>query len=61
MVRDARKKRKEKKSIIKIQVEELPLWLSRWLRTQHRACEDVGSISSLAQWVKDLALLQTAA
>ena len=45
-----------RKDIITIRVEELPLWLSR-LRS---GCEDGGSIPGLAQWVKDLTLLQAA-
>ena len=38
-------------------VQELLLWL-HWLRTQHSFRKDVGLIPGLAQWVKDLALLQ---
>ena len=38
--------------------EEFQLWLSG-LRTQHSVCEDADLILGLAQWVKDLALLQT--
>ena len=38
-------------------LRELPPCLSR-LRTWHRFCNDTGSIPGLAQWVKDLALLQ---
>ena len=39
--------------------KDLPLRL-RWLRTQYCLCEDVSSILSLAQWVKDLAFPQAA-
>ena len=38
-------------------VLECPLWVSG-LRTRCCFCEDGGLIPSLAQWVKDLALLQ---
>ena len=38
---------------------EFSLWL-RQSRTQHGLREDAGSIPGLAQWVKDLALLQAA-
>lgn len=37
--------------------EEFPLWLSG-LRTRHHVYEDVGSIPGLAQWSKNLALMQ---
>ena len=30
--------------------------VARWVKTQHALREDVGLISGLAQWVKDLAL-----
>ena len=36
---------------------EFPLWFSK-LRTKHSLCEDAGLIPSLAQGVKDTALLQ---
>ena len=39
--------------------QKFPLWLSG-LRTQHSVREDVGSIPSLTQWVKDLVLPQAA-
>ena len=39
---------------------EFLLWLSR-LRTQCCLCEDACSIPGLGQWIKDLALLQSAA
>ena len=38
---------------------EFPLWLSG-LRTLCSLCENVDFIPGLAQWVKDLALLQAA-
>ena len=38
---------------IKISSEEFPWWLSRNKSDNH---EDTGSIPSLVQWVKDLAL-----
>ena len=41
--------------IKRFQNQEFPLSLSG-LRTQRGVCEDVGSISGLAQWVKYLAL-----
>ena len=39
---------------------EFLLWLSG-LRTRHSVCEDVGSVPSPTQWVKDLALPQAVA
>ena len=44
----------------KIAVGEFPLWL-RELGTQHGVCEDMGSIPSLVQWVKDPARQEAAA
>ena len=41
----------------KRKLRELPLWLSR-LRTRCSLHKDVGLIPDLAQWVKDLELLQ---
>ena len=41
-------------------LKESSLWLSK-LRTQCSPGEDSGSIPNLAQWAKDLALLQAAA
>ena len=40
-----------------VKKEGFPLWLSR-LRAGRSVCEDADSIPGLAQWVKDLALLQ---
>jgi len=38
---------------------EFPLWLCG-LKTQHSIYENVCSIPSITQWVKDLLLLETA-
>ena len=50
----------KQKTWLKIGREELPLWPSR-LRIQCSLCKDADSIPGLAQWVRDLALLQAAA
>ena len=34
--------------------------MAQWAKNQTSVCEDVDSIPVLAQWVKDLALLQAA-
>ena len=47
-------------SLIKRENGEFPLWFIR-LRSQHSVHEDGGPIPSLAQGIKDLALLQAVA
>ena len=46
--------------ILKMRMWEFLLWLS-WFRPCQSAHEDVGSIPSLAHWVKDPTLLQAVA
>jgi len=49
-----------KKLRIKQEKGGVPVWLCR-LRTRRCLCEDVDLIPALAQWVKDLPLLQAEA
>ena len=45
---------------VKLFEQEFPLWFNE-LKTQHSLQEDASLIPGLAQWVKDLALLQAVA